>query len=73
MKSMVETTLSDDITTLKGIVQVQDTMIKKCKEKMVNLMMLSMANNIVITDRPGDSEGHMDYKAKVVDFMKDKM
>ena len=74
--NQLETTvekLNDDVATLKGIVQVQDTMLKECKDKITDLTARSMANNIVITGIMGDKEEGGDCKPAVLTFLKDKM
>ena len=38
----------DEVSTLKGIVQIQDMEIKDCKGKIVNLTARSMSNNVIM-------------------------
>ena len=55
LENKVET-LSDDVATLKGLMQVQDRDIYEVKNKTVDLTARSMANNVIITGITGDQE-----------------
>ena len=65
--------LCDDIAMLKGLVQVQDAMVRENKSKIVDLTARSMSNNVVITGLTGDSEHEKDAKEKVLTFYREKM
>ena len=65
--------LTDDVTLLKGLVQVQEMSIKENKKKVVDLTARSMANNIVITDIKGDSEEKKNCNEKIKDFLQNKL
>ena len=65
--------LTDDMATLKGLVQVQEREILDLKKKSIDLTAHSMANNIVITGVLGDSEKEKDCKSKIVNLLKTHM
>ena len=60
--------LTDDMATLKGFAQVQDTALRECKTKITDLTMRSMAKNIVIHGITGDNT-----EEKVLSFFREKM
>ena len=65
--------LNNDVATLKGLAQVQDTALRICQDKIVDLTARSMANNIIITGLEGDSNEEKDCKVKVLTFIRQKL
>ena len=67
--------LRDELTIVKGLVQVQDKQIVTNKNKIVDLTARSMAKNIVISGIEGDDgeETVKDCKDKVIELLKNKM
>ena len=67
--------LRDELTIVKGLVQVQDKQITSNKNKVVDLTARSMAKNVVILGIEGDNEEETvnGCKDKVIDLFKNKM
>ena len=66
--------LSDDVATIKGLLQVQDTELKMCKNKIVDLTARSMSNNITISGITGDVKDEKeDCVDKVKNFLQEKL
>ena len=61
--------LKDELTVLKGIMQVNDKKINNLDNRVIDLTARSMSNNIVISGISGDNGKEKDCKEKVLALM----
>ena len=65
--------LKDEVSLLKGLLQVKENWLVILEKKVTDLTVRSMANNVIITGITGDTEDESDCKAKVLSLFRDKM
>ena len=64
--------LQDDLSFVKGVVQVQDKQITANKDKIVNLTARSMSNNLLVSGILGESDKE-NCKLKILEFFRGKL